>query len=212
MRYTTCIFDLDGTLLDTLDDLTDAVNFTLRRFGYKERSRDEVRLFVGNGARRLLERSLGGTPENFDEILAFYDEYYTAHSAEKTAPYPGVMDLLRELCRRERKVAVVSNKQDAAVKKLVRRYFPGLISVAVGQKKGVGPKPAPDSVRAAMAELWSESWECVYIGDSDVDIMTARAAGTAVISVDWGFRSRDFLMQHGAGTVISSPGELLKLV
>lgn len=212
MRYTTAIFDLDGTLLDTLDDLTDAVNATLRSFGYPERTRDEVRCFVGNGARLLIERSLGGVPENFEEIFAFYDEYYTSHSMIKTAPYPGVCEALRELVKREVKIAVVSNKQDKAVKALVRKFFGDCCSVAVGESKKVRRKPAPDSVNAAIEELFSEKYECVYIGDSDVDIETAKNAGIDCISVTWGFRDRDFLTAHGAVTFAGKPEELNKLI
>lgn len=212
MRYTTVIFDLDGTLLNTLDDLRDAVNATMRRFGYRERSIDEIRSFVGNGAANLIARCLpaGKSEAGFDGILAWYDEYYTAHSAEKTAPYPGVIELLRELNRREFKLAVVSNKQDAAVKKLARRFFPGLISVAIGAKPSVDIKPAPDTVLAAMRELWSEKYECVYVGDSEVDIATARAAGIPCVSVSWGFRSRELLSERGAAKIIGKPSELLK--
>ncbi|MBQ2329423.1 MAG: HAD family hydrolase [Oscillospiraceae bacterium] len=212
MRYTTVIFDLDGTLLNTLEDIKDSVNATMRHFGYAERRLDEIRAFVGNGAGNLIARCLpGGRDEpGFDDILAWYDGYYTEHSLIKTAPYPGIIDLLRELNRREFKLAVVSNKQDPVVKTLARKFFSGLISVAVGESAGVARKPAPDSVLSAMRELWSEPFECVYVGDSEVDIATARAAGIPCISVSWGFRSRELLKDHGAATIISKPSELLK--
>lgn len=212
MRYTTVIFDLDGTLLNTLEDLRDAVNATMLHFGYRERSLDEVRSFVGNGAANLIARCLpcGKSEAGFDEILAWYDEYYTAHSVIKTAPYPGIIELLRELSRREYKLAVVSNKQDAAVKKLARKFFPGLVSVAVGAKPGLEIKPSPDTVLAAMRELWSEKYECVYVGDSEVDIATARAAGIPCVSVSWGFRSRELLSERGAAKIINKPSELIK--
>jgi phosphoglycolate phosphatase len=210
MIYTTAIFDLDGTLLDTLDDIADSVNATMAHFGFPTRTRDEVRSFVGNGAVNLIRRCVGET-ENFDEILAFYDKYYTEHSLIKTAPYPGIMEMLGELTRREIKLAVVSNKQDAAVKKLVRRFFDNYISVAIGERRSVRKKPAPDTVIAAMDELCSLNYECVYIGDSDVDIMTAKNSEMDCISVSWGFRSRDFLLEHGAARIIEWPKELVRI-
>ena len=212
MRYTTVIFDLDGTLLNTLEDIKDSVNATMRHFGYAERSLDEVRAFVGNGAGNLIARCIpaGKNEEGFDAILAWYDEYYTEHSLIKTAPYPGLIELLRELSRREFKLAVVSNKQDPVVKKLARKFFPGLISVAVGESPSVARKPAPDSVLSAMRELWSEPFECVYVGDSEVDLATARAARIPCVSVSWGFRSRELLTDHGAAKIINKPSELLK--
>ena len=212
MRYTTVIFDLDGTLLNTLEDIKDSVNATMRHFGYAERSLDEVRAFVGNGAVNLIARCIpaGKNEEGFDAILAWYDEYYTEHSLIKTAPYPGIIELLRELSRREFKLAVVSNKQDPVVKKLARKFFPGLISVAVGESPSVARKPAPDSVLSAMRELWSEPFECVYVGDSEVDLATARAARIPCVSVSWGFRSRELLTDHGAAKIINKPSELLK--
>ena len=212
MRYTTVIFDLDGTLLNTLEDIKDSVNATMRHFGYAERSLDEVRAFVGNGAGNLIARCLpaGKNEEGFDAILAWYDEYYTEHSLIKTAPYPGIIELLRELNRREFKLAVVSNKQDPVVKKLARKFFPGLISVAVGESPSVARKPAPDSVLSAMRELWSEPFECVYVGDSEVDIETARNSGLPCISVLWGFRSCDFLLAHGATTFAERPADILR--
>ena len=212
MRYTTVIFDLDGTLLNTLEDIKDSVNATMRHFGYAERSLDEVRAFVGNGAGNLIARCIpaGKNEEGFDAILAWYDEYYTEHSLIKTAPYPGIIELLRELSRREFKLAVVSNKQDPVVKKLARKFFPGLISVAVGESPSVARKPAPDSVLSAMRELWSEPIECVYVGDSEVDLATARAARIPCVSVSWGFRSRELLTDHGAAKIINKPSELLK--
>ena len=212
MRYTTVIFDLDGTLLNTLEDIKDSVNATMRHFGYAERSLDEVRAFVGNGAGNLIARCIpaGKNEEGFDAILAWYDEYYTEHSLIKTAPYPGIIELLRELSCREFKLAVVSNKQDPVVKKLARKFFPGLISVAVGESPSVARKPAPDSVLSAMRELWSEPFECVYVGDSEVDLATARAARIPCVSVSWGFRSRELLTDHGAAKIINKPSELLK--
>jgi len=214
VKYTTVIFDLDGTLLDTLEDIKDTVNYALRQFGYPERTLEQVRLSVGNGTVWLLEKSLpmgGDTPE-FSDILACYMERYRSHPAEKTRPYDGVCELLRELSRREYKLAVVSNKPDKIVKSLVNKFFGGVISVAIGDREGVRRKPAPDSVIAAEKELFSAPWECVYVGDSEVDLATAKNAGIDCISVSWGFRSREFLSQHGAVYMADKPADVAELV
>jgi phosphoglycolate phosphatase len=214
MRYTTVIFDLDGTLLNTLDDIHESVNYSLSWFDFPEQTVEQTRAYVGNGASKLIERSLPqrkDTP-NFDEILAFYVKHYNDNSLIKTAPYEGVMDLLRELSEKEYKLAVVSNKPDKTVRFLVRHFFGGLISVAIGEKTGINRKPAPDTVNAAMNELFSFPYECVYVGDSEVDITTAKNAGIDCISVPWGFRSRDFLVESGAKMIANNPSELLKML
>ena len=204
------IFDLDGTLLNTLDDLTDAVNATMRRFGFPEKTTEEVRLAVGNGADKLIERTLpnGAATEGFGDILRWYREYYSLHSAVKTAPYPGIVELLDALRERGCLTAVVSNKQDDAVKLLCRQYFGDRISAAIGESATVRKKPAPDSLFAAMRIIGANLEDCVYVGDSDVDIETAKNADIPCISVSWGFRSEVFLAQHGAKSIVSSP-ELL---
>lgn len=214
MRYTTVIFDLDGTLLNTLEDIRDSVNYTLRSFGFPEKSLEEVRMSVGNASAWLIERSLpdGRNTPKFDEILDFYTAYYNEHSAIKTAPYDGVCQMLRKLAAKEYKLAVVSNKPDATVKRLVRKFFGDTISVAIGERKGVRRKPEPDTVKKAMEELFSFTYECVYVGDSEVDLETAKNAGIDCISVSWGFRSRDLLVSLGAENIADSPTELLKLV
>lgn len=214
MRYTTVIFDLDGTLLNTLEDIRDSVNYTLRSFGFPEKSLEEVRMSVGNASAWLIERSLpdGRNTPKFDEILDFYTAYYNEHSAIKTAPYEGVCQMLRKLAAKEYKLAVVSNKPDATVKRLVRKFFGDTISVAIGERKGVRRKPEPDTVKKAMEELFSFTYECVYVGDSEVDLETAKNAGIDCISVSWGFRSRDLLVSLGAENIADSPTELLKLV
>lgn len=213
-RYTTVLFDLDGTLLNTLEDIRDSLNAVLRENGFPERSTEEVRHFLGNGSAQLLERSLpqGRETEGFDGLLRTYNERYLAHNMDRTVPYEGVMDMLRTLSAREYKLAVVSNKPDANVRALVRHFFGGLISVAVGDAPGRKRKPDPDSVNAALRELWSEPWEAVYVGDSEVDIATAKAAGIPCISAAWGFRTAELLREAGAKRIIPTPGELLKLV
>lgn len=214
MRYTTAIFDLDGTLLNTLGDIRDSVNYTMCHFGYPERTEEQVRLSVGNAAAWLIEKSLpqGRETPNFEEILSFYEDYYNSHSRIKTAPYNGVTDMLNKLAEKEYKLAVVSNKSNTVVRSLVRYYFGNLISVAIGEWKNIRRKPAPDTVNAAMNELLSFSYECVYIGDSEVDIATAKNAGIDCISVSWGFRPKEFLQESGAKIIADSPSELIKLL
>ncbi len=214
MRYTTVIFDLDGTLLNTLEDIRDSVNHIMRKYGCPERSLEQIRMSVGNGSGVLLEKSLpeGRNTPGFDEILDEYVKWYEEHNLIKTAPYEGVTEMLRAVAASEHKLAVVSNKPDANARALVRHFFGAYVSVAVGEKPGIARKPAPDSVRAAMRELASFPYETVYVGDSDVDLKTARAAGIDCISVGWGFRSPDFLREMGAKTVITRPMELVKLI
>ena len=199
------LFDLDGTLLDTLQDLTDAVNYTLRHYGCPERSLGQVREFVGNGARRLIELSLPGTPEDpeVDEALAFYQQYYAAHAQIKTAPYPGILEALEQL-RREYPVAVVSNKPDRAVKLLCKDYFGDIY--ARGESSDCPRKPAPDMLLRTMAELGLE--RCIYVGDSDVDVLTAANAGMPCLSVTWGFRDEALLRQAGGTHFCRDPKEL----
>ena len=196
----TVIFDLDGTLLNTLDDLADSVNAALRKNGLPGRTTDEVRRFVGNGVLNLMRRAIPNGEDNpkFEQTYADFRAYYAQHCTDKTAPYPGIMALLAELSAQGYKLAVVSNKFDAAVKKLNEQYFAGLIPVAIGEKETVRKKPAPDSVFAAMEELQSDAAHSIYVGDSDVDIETAKNAGIPCISVTWGFRDRAFLQEHGA--------------
>ena len=208
--YETYIFDLDGTLLDSLEDLKDGVNHALRLSGLPERTIDEVRGFVGNGVGKLVERSVPGGKDNchFPQVMEDFNSYYLLHSCDKTQPYPGVTDLLGRLRSEGKRVAVVSNKFDEAVKLLIARYFNGLVEVAIGEKPGISRKPAPDTVVEALRELGADGSGAVYIGDSDVDVLTARNAGLPCISVLWGFRSREFLEKHGAQTFVSSPKEI----
>lgn len=214
MRYQAAVFDLDGTLLDTLADLHTATNAALSAFCYPPRTREEVCAFVGNGVGLLIHRALpAGTPSDREAaVLAFFRDYYAAHCREATAPYPGILALLRALRDGGVRVAVVSNKFDAAVKDLCRAYFGDLVEVAVGESPTVRRKPAPDAVLAALAALGVPPAGAVYIGDSDVDIATAAAAGLPCVSVLWGFRDRDFLASHGAVTYAATAGELLALL
>ena len=215
MAYKAVLFDMDGTLLDTLDDLWGAVNATMRRFGYPERTRDEVRQFVGNGVTRLLELALPGGAEDprFDEAVTAYRAYYAAHSEGKTGPYPGVAELVARLTEEGIPCAVVSNKPDKTTKQLARKFFPE-IAVAAGENEaaGIRRKPAPDMVFSAVRELGAALSDCVYVGDSEVDLYTGRAAGMDVISVLWGFRDRDLLEKEGAERFARTPEELFSLI
>lgn len=213
MTYKTYIFDLDGTLLDTLGDLAASVNYALRTHGMPEHSVDDVRRFVGNGVRLLMERAVPDGAQNprFDEAFATFRDYYMQHSLDTTQPYAGIPETLAALRTQGCRIAVVSNKMMAATQELCRHFFPDTVEVAIGEHEaeGICKKPAPDTVYAALRELGVGKESAVYIGDSDVDIQTAHNAGLPCISVLWGFRDRDFLMQHGAETFVSAPRELL---
>lgn len=213
MSYQTYIFDLDGTLLDTLGDLAASVNYAMRTHGMPEHSVDEVCRFVGNGVRRLMERAVPGGAAHpaFEAAFATFRRHYMEHSLDTTRPYEGIPEMLQELKRRGRHTAVVSNKFDAATKELCRHFFPDTIEVAVGEHEaeGIRKKPAPDTVLQALSQLGVGQEGAVYVGDSDVDIQTARNSGLPCISVLWGFRDREFLLAHGAETFVSQPSELL---
>ncbi|WP_283681795.1 HAD family hydrolase [Parablautia sp. Marseille-Q6255] len=198
--YDTVIFDLDGTLLDTLSDLTNSANAVTARYGFLQRTREEIRSFVGNGIRRLIARLLPDGEENphFDAVYRDFLAYYGEHCMEETAPYPGIGELLHRLKEGGYAVGIVSNKADFAVKKLRDVYFGADIPVAIGDREGIQKKPAPDSVFEALEELGAQRSRTVYVGDSDVDILTAANAGIDCIAVSWGFRDRGFLLAHGA--------------
>lgn len=209
-KYDTVIFDLDGTLLDTLADLTDAVNYALREFKMPERTIDEVRRFVGNGVRRLMELAVpdGFSNPLFEDVFAKFKEYYGVHCNDKTKAYDGVLALLKELKDEGYALAIVSNKLDSAVKELSEIYFEGVVKVAIGEKTGVAKKPAPDTVYEALRELGMPKESAVYVGDSEVDVMTAKNAGLPCISVLWGFRDEAFLREQGASQFAHTPAEV----
>ena len=210
LAYEIYIFDLDGTLLDTLQDLAASVNYALRQHHMPEHSIDDVRRFVGNGVRRLMERAVpeGAANPAFEAAFVTFREYYMEHSLDTTRPYDGILELIHELKQRGCRMAVVSNKMMAATQELVRHFFPE-IEVAIGEHEaaGIRKKPAPDTVFAAMQQLGEGS--AVYVGDSDVDLATARNSGLPCISVLWGFRDREFLLEHGATTFVEQPREIL---
>lgn len=210
MRVDAAVFDLDGTLLDTLDDLWAAVNAAMAHVGAPTRSRDEVRRALGRGARYLIDTCL---PSDTDEktravALDFYIPYYEAHAQRKTAPYPGIEPMLRQLRGRGVRTAVVSNKPDAATRLLAARHFPGLLDAVSGVAAGMAVKPAPDSILAAMDALGAAPGRTVYIGDSEVDIAAARNAGIPCVSVTWGFRDEAELRAAGASLLAHDAREL----
>ena len=211
MSYDTYIFDLDGTLLDTLRDLADSVNYALRQHHMPEHSVDNIRRFVGNGVRLLMERAVPDGADNplFDAAFDTFRQYYMHHSLDTTRPYDGIPELIRELHARGCQMAVVSNKMMAATQELVRHFFPE-IEVAIGEHEsaGIRKKPAPDTVFEALRQLGVSKDGAVYVGDSDVDIQTARNSGLPCISVLWGFRDKAFLTAHGATTFVSDPLQL----
>ena len=205
------IFDLDGTLLYTLEDLKNAVNYALEQQNMPIRTLDEVRRFVGNGVGKLMERAVpdGLSNPEFDKTFDIFKEYYGKHCNDNTSPYPGIMDLLETLEKKNIKMAIVSNKIDSAVKELDKLYFKNYMMAAIGEMEGVRRKPAPDTAIKAMKELGVQPDEALYVGDSDVDIATEKNAGLRCISVKWGFRDEEFLLEHGASDLIDEPMQLL---
>lgn len=214
MKYKAIIFDLDGTLTDTIVDLKESTNYALREMGWPERTLEEIKQFVGNGVRRLMEQA---TPSNineleFEECFAIFQEHYIDHCQDHTDLYPGIKELLETLKEKGYKMAIVSNKMQAGVNELQKRFFKGIIDVAIGEKRGVRRKPFPDMVNIALEKLEVKAEETIYVGDSEVDMATARNAGIPCISVLWGFRDRDFLREIGAFQMVETPQEILELV
>lgn len=214
MKYIIAIFDLDGTILNTLEDLADSTNYALKTYGYPERTMDEVRQFVGNGIRKLMERAVPeGTPvEEIDRVHETFTAHYKVHCADKTRPYDGIMELLQNLKKDGCKLAVVSNKADYGVQELCKQYFDGVFDFAVGEREGIRKKPAPDSVNEVLKTLGCSRDRAVYIGDSDVDIQTAANAQMDHIIVEWGFRDVQFLISQGAKVLVEKPEEILEIV
>lgn len=210
-EFDTYIFDLDGTLLSTLNDLATSTNYALRWAGMPERTIEEIRMFVGNGVKLLMERAIPNGINNpkFEETYAKFREHYLEHNLDTTSPYDGIPELLRELKRRGKKIAIVSNKFYTATQDLANHFFPDTIEVAIGERETIRKKPAPDAVLEALRQLGASKEGAVYIGDSDVDIMTAKNCGLPCISVLWGFRDKDFLIQHGGTIFVNKPSEIL---
>ena len=214
MKYTTIIFDLDGTLLNTLADLAAATNHALAEHKLPQRTTDEVRQFVGNGIRKLIERAVpADTPAELqEEVFASFNRYYKQHCADSTRPYDGVPQLLQQLRTAGCCTAIVSNKADYGVQALAKQYFNGQLDAACGERAGIAKKPAPDMLLAIMQQLKAEPASTIYIGDSDVDYATARNAGVDCILVEWGFRDRAFLESLGATVFAKKPEDILEIV
>ena len=226
MRFEYAVFDLDGTLIDTLEDLKDSVNHTMRAYGWPERSMAEIRAFVGNGLRRLVELSVPQLPrgenetdpllprpdvggEAFERLLAEYKAYYAAHCMVKTAPYEGIPEAVRAIRDAGIRCAVVTNKMQSAAEDIIRSFFGDVFDVVIGQVDGMPQKPAPDGVWLAMEKLGADPAKTAYVGDSEVDCLTARNARLPIIGVTWGFRDRAVLESNSADFIIDSPAELL---
>lgn len=210
----TVIFDMDGTLLDTLEDLKDAVNVGLAEGGYPERTLEEIRSFVGNGVWKLMEHAVpDGTAEaDIKKCLDAFKRFYAEHWQDKTKPYVGILFLLDHLKAAGIKIGVISNKYEEAVLQLCKDYFPGRFDAARGEREGVPRKPAPDGIFSMLEELDSAKENTVYVGDSEVDMATAKNAGLAAIGVTWGFRDRELLQKEGADYLIDAPEELLQVI
>jgi len=210
----TVIFDLDGTLLNTLDDLTAGFNYAISSFGYPERTAGEIRSFVGNGIKKAIERALPQkvSEDEFNKITECFMDYYQKNMDKQTRPYEGITELLETLDKCGYKLAVVSNKYDAAVKALVNKHFGSYIDIAIGESVNIKRKPEPDGVFEALKELNSAAGNAIYIGDSEVDIQTAKNAGLPCISVLWGFKDKDFLIQNGGGYFAKTPEDIINIV
>jgi len=217
LKYDLIVFDMDGTILDTLEDLTDSMNHVLTEYGYPERSIEEIRSFVGNGLYNLVRLAIPAkalsflgekSEEHIQEVLASMKTYYGEHNNIKTRPYDGIVNLIRALRAKGYKTAVVSNKIDSGVQALCELHFKGLFDVAIGEKDGIDRKPAPDMVYAALDVLGVSKDRAVYVGDSEVDITTAKNSGLDMIAVGWGFRGEEFLRSRGAERVYTSPAEV----
>ena len=211
--YKLAVFDLDGTILDTLEDLTSAVKFALENNGLPTRSREEVRSFIGNGIVNLMRRAAGENAVNGDKVLADFKDYYKEHCAEQTKPYVGILETLGALKRNGVQLAVLSNKAHFATTLLAQQYFQGVFDTVVGENEaaGIRKKPAPDALYAIMKKYGISQKETVYIGDSEVDIQTAKNAGVDCISVRWGFKDEAFLKANGASVIVQSPEEILQI-
>lgn len=213
-EITTLVFDMDGTVLNTLDDLTLSMNYVLDKFGYSGHTVEEYRLFFGNGVKEALRLALPKdvSSDVIEKMLPIYKEHYDAHCLDKTRPYDGIVEVMKELKSRGYKMAIVSNKIDSAVKELNERFFADSVDIAIGEKEGIKRKPAPDMVETALKELGSTKEESVYIGDSEVDFMTAKNSELPCISVLWGFRDKDYLIEQGAYCFAETPQDIIKIL
>ena len=208
------LFDMDGTLLNTLEDLYYSTNAALAAYGFPKRTIEEVRQFVGNGLRNLMRQAVPDGEENshFEDCMKTFKEHYGVHLDDHTGPYPGILKMLQILAEKWYVMGVVSNKPDFAVRELGRKYFGLLIPVAIGESRGIRRKPAPDTVEQAARELGVQLKDCIYVGDSEVDLETAKNCGIPCISVTWGFRSKELLQSLGAEHMAADTEELLRVL
>lgn len=211
-EYKNYIFDLDGTLLSSLEDLAASTNYALSKYGMNERSIEDIRHFVGNGVGKLIERAVPKGLDNplYEDVLKTFKEHYILHNLDNTKPYDGIENLLRRLHDKGKGIAIVSNKFYDATVELSRHFFPNIVDVAIGEMENIRRKPAPDTVVEAMKRLGATKEDTVYIGDSEVDIKTAMNCGIECISVLWGFRDKTFLEQNGATNFVSDPSEIIE--
>ncbi len=214
MKYKAAVFDMDGTILNTLQDLMDSTNYALSINNMPTRTYEEVRFFVGNGIRKLIERAVpkNASKQQIEKVFNDFNEHYKVHCADKTCAYNGILEAIKELKNAGIRTAVVSNKADYGVQELVEIYFKGLFDVAIGETEEVAKKPAPDMVLKALNELNVSQKDAVYIGDSDVDFQTAQNSNLDFIGVDWGFRGRVFLEKLGAKTIVDNAFELVEII
>ena len=213
MEHKAFIFDLDGTLLNTLEDLKNSVNFAMRSMGYPEHTLEQVRMFIGNGIAMLIKRAVPQGTDEFDEkkTLGIFTEHYNAHLNDCTAPYPGVAESLTALKNRGVKIGVVTNKNDDSAKMLIAGYFGNLVDVTLGHLDGIPSKPNPEALLRVMSDLGVNSEETLYFGDSDVDVLTAKNAGVKSVGASWGFRGEDVLLKAGADIILSDPNKIADL-
>lgn len=213
-EITTIVFDMDGTVLNTLEDLTVSMNYVLDRFNMPGHRLEEYRLFFGNGVKEALRLSLpeGASADIIDEMMVVFKEHYDAHCLDRTRPYDGIVDVMRQLKEKGYRLAIVSNKIDSAVKELNDRFFADYVDTALGEKTGINRKPAPDMVDAALKEMGSTKEESIYIGDSEVDLMTARNSKLPCISVLWGFRDKKYLIEQGADCFADRPEDIIRIL
>lgn len=208
------IFDLDGTLLYTLEDLMDSVNYTLETFGYEKKTLEEVSMHVGNGVQHLVKMLLPGdiSENDFDKCYQCFKEYYAEHCCEKTHPYEGIKETLKVLKCRGVKVGILSNKFQAAAEEVCEHYFEGLYDVVVGESENCRRKPAPDGINFICEKYGVPKEDVIFFGDSEVDIKTAENSGTYCVSVLWGYRDREFLTDNGAKVFVSNPLDIVDII
>lgn len=213
-KIDTILFDMDGTTLNTLEDLADSVNHVLSVYGFPPKTPQQIRQYLGNGVKKLMELSVPGGMDNpqFTRCLTDFQTYYEAHANRKTAPYPGILELLNTLHRRQYKMGIVSNKMDVAVKQLAQKWFAEYVGAAIGETEDIRRKPAPDTVLKALKILGSAPDRAILVGDSEVDVQTARNAGLICVGVTWGFRDREALEAEGADFIIDQPQQLLAIL